>query len=1755
MRELSRDGDAYRFLFSEVDLAVFLVAEEVEDCNAAACRLLGRARDEIVGRPPREFAPPTQPDGTPSDAGGRERLQSALSGLPQWCKWQFLRADGTPVDTIAHVEAVRLDGARRVLLRVRDVSALERAEVALKETETRLQQILDNTSTAVVFAKDLSGRYLFVNRAFERILGIPQEKIVGRSTDELFQPDVAAELRANDLRVILGRHKIEVEEQVTVRGETRWLLSNKFPLFNRDGEPYAVCGIAADITDRKRTEDAVRKAALAVSGATGKQALQDLVGALCEVLGVDVALVSVFTDPEHTRMQTLAAVLDGKRLRNFDYALADSPCAGLIGRDFRFVDSGARHEMSFDTVFHAKGMDSYAAYALADSAGMPTGLIAVMNRKPMQAAERIEAMLKIFAVRVAAEIERNRAEEALRSAAVAVSGAVGDTVFAELVRALAAILEVEAAFIALPVPEASGRLRMLAFYLDGRMVDEFEYALAGTPCETVIGHGYRVYPSGLGESFPLDEHLRKLGVQSYAGFPLNDARGASIGIISVVSRKPLGNPELAESMLKIFAARAVTEIERKLAEAALRAREEQYRAIFNASADGLALFDAEARVVDANPAFCALFGYLRDELRTMSPKQLVAPESVDVCNQALASAAGGAAFQGECRAMRRDGAIFEIELRGMPMHYMGQPHRLVVVRDITGRKRADEQLRQSEERYRLLFEMESDAILLVDVESLALLDANRAAVELYACSRDELLRMKATDISVEAAETAAAIRGHSGTMRIPLRRHRRKDGTVFPVEISSNLLELGGRKILLAAIRDITERKRAEEKLRESEERYRMLFEMESDAIVVVDIDTQQYLDVNRAAVEMYGYSREELLRLKAADLSAEPEATGEAMRAGSARGGPGVMQVPLRYHRKKDGTLFPVEINASFFDLDGRRVGVAAIRDITERRMREEALRMSEEQYRAIFNASLDGMLIRSPAGEVIDVNPALLAMYGYSREELVGKNPSPVISQENEEEFRTFLGEIGAGRPHRIESRAWRKDGSAFFIDAHGSPVTYRGSPHILSVVRDATERKAGEARLRATVEAALESIIIMNARGDITEFNPAAERCFGLRRVDVLGKPLADVLIPERFRDAHRRGLAHYLETGSSHLVGKRIEVVALRGDGSEFAAELAIATAQESHGRIFVGYLRDITERKRAEEKLRESEERYRLLFEMESDAIVVVDVDTLQHLDVNRAAVELYGYTREELLRLKSTDVSAEPESTRTSMHAGSVRAGGGVVRVPLRHHRKKDGTVFPVEITANFFELDGRRIMVAAIRDITERRRAEEDRGRLEAQLRQAQKMEAIGHLTGGIAHDFNNILTSILGYIALGEERQADGGDAKLARYLEQAKLSAQRARDLIRQMLTFSRGQRGERKALSLPPILKESVKLLRSTLPATIELETDLGRAVPPFMMDPVQIEQVLLNLCINARDAMGGVGEIKVAVDLVDSDETTCASCRQRVAGRFVELAVHDSGPGIAPEVMERMFEPFFTTKEVGRGSGMGLAMVHGIVHDHRGHIVVDTSPEQGTVFRLRFAVAIGAGAGADAAAPNGDPAVRRRPQLKGRVLVVDDEQMVGEFMAELLGNWGLDVVVKHNPVEAEAWFARNPDGADLVLTDQAMPKLTGLELAARLTAMRPGLPVILYTGYGDNITNADLARCSVRTLMRKPVEPETLLAVLRANLPGTDAEAQAAAEPAADLRPGAPPRTKRASGTGARTRSSPRPRPRKGPARKPTGRRR
>jgi len=531
-----------------------------------------------------------------------------------------------------------------------------------------------------------------------------------------------------------------------------------------------------------------------------------------------------------------------------------------------------------------------------------------------------------------------------------------------------------------------------------------------------------------------------------------------------------------------------------------------------------------------------------------------------------------------------------------------------------------------------------------------------------------------------------------------------------------------------------------------------------------------------------------------------------------------------------------------------------------------------------------------------------------------------------------------------------------------------------------------------------------------------------------------------------------------------------------------ARMAHADRVEALLRIFSERVVVEIERARTETALKASEELYSSVFNSALDGIAMITTEGVV-VDVNPALVRTSGYAREDLLGHSVYEFVRD--RTKAEAFYASVRQQGKACSEGTT--TRKDGTPWDCEYRATLVHFRGRLHFLQMVRDITERKQAENARNALEAQLRQAQRMEAIGQLTGGIAHDFNNILTGLLGYVEVAKEHVESLNDPKLTRYLDRAHRSGLRARNLVQQMLTFSRGQRGQARPVDLAQITREMIALLESTLPSSIAVSKQIPERLPTTVLDPIHFEQVLLNLIINSRDAMNGVG--KLTIELMErhcSDCFCCASCRQPLDGSFVELAITDSGPGIPPEVQQRMFEPFFSTKDSGKGTGMGLAIVHGIVHEYGGHLVVKSEPGRGTTIRVLLPCEPGA-ATSPAPAPQSCAGAAARPQLTGRVLCVDDNPEVGEFMQELLESWGLVVTRFEHSVAAHDHFDSHPDDFDFVLLDQTMPGMTGLELAVQLLAARPELPVMLYTGYSDQVNEDTVKAAGIRVLIKKPLD--------------------------------------------------------------------
>ena len=516
--------------------------------------------------------------------------------------------------------------------------------------------------------------------------------------------------------------------------------------------------------------------------------------------------------------------------------------------------------------------------------------------------------------------------------------------------------------------------------------------------------------------------------------------------------------------------------------------------------------------------------------------------------------------------------------------------------------------------------------------------------------------------------------------------------------------------------------------------------------------------------------------------------------------------------------------------------------------------------------------------------------------------------------------------------------------------------------------------------------------------------------------------------------------------------------------------------------FISLVQDITERKKAEEELQLAR------FCIDHAAVAIFRVaDEGKIMDVNEHACRSLGYRRQELLGMTIFDIDPSFSPKIWVEHRRKLAAER--VRVIQAQHRRKDGTCFPIEITANYFEQDGKGFTFSFATDISSRIDAEQDREKLEAQLRQAQKMEAIGTLAGGIAHDFNNILSVIIGTANLLEF--SDGLAEADRSGLQQILTAADRARQLVKQILTFSRRGEQQRLLVNLKPVVKETFNFLKATLPSSIEVRQSIHADVGAILADPTQMQQVLMNLCTNAAHAMEsqetGVLEIGMEKAWIPPEQARFEPDVE--PGEFVKLTVADTGPGIESWVRERMFEPYFTTKRTGKGTGLGLSVVHGIVKAHGGFIKVYSEAGKGTHFHVFLPVA--EGDGKTAALKD-----TRLPRGSETILVVDDEKALTDMAQLLLEHLGYRVETRTSPLEAIEAFRANPGKYHGVITDMTMPQMNGLNLSKKLLEIRADLPILLCTGFSDAANEEKARAVGIREFAFKPLALSDFAKTLR-----------------------------------------------------------
>jgi len=557
---------------------------------------------------------------------------------------------------------------------------------------------------------------------------------------------------------------------------------------------------------------------------------------------------------------------------------------------------------------------------------------------------------------------------------------------------------------------------------------------------------------------------------------------------------------------------------------------------------------------------------------------------------------------------------------------------------------------------------------------------------------------------------------------------------------------------------------------------------------------------------------------------------------------------------------------------------------------------------------------------------------------------------------------------------------------------------------------------------------------------------------------------------------------LRLGAWDYLLKPVEDLAVLLHAVEKALERArlIRENRDYQERLEEKVLQRTEQLREANLRLRESEKKYRTLFEESRDAIFITN-DKGIFLDVNPFMLDLFGYSREEMIGLDNRNLYVNPDDGARFQEELEER---GEVKDHEVCLLKKDGAVMDCLMTVTIRRAHDGAILGSQgiIRDVTAQKR-------LEAQFRQAQKMESIGTLASGISHDFNNILIPIILHSEMIMMDNLDSGSQRA--HIEQVVKAAYRARDLVRQILTFSRESEQEKEPLGLGPVVRECIRFLRSSLPTTIEIRREIQTESATVLANPVQIHQLLMNLSTNAAHAMREKGGV-LEVGLCDADAETVAEHPNLNPGPHVRLTVRDTGCGMNSTVLGQIFDPFFTTKDRGEGTGMGLAVVHGIVEDCSGAIAVESEPEKGTAFHILLPRV------ADQAVTK-SPAQQTLSRGTERILFVDDNEAAAETIEQMLESLGYKVLVRQDGLGALEAFRKDPYGFDLVITDQTMPKMTGMSLAEEILKLRPDIPVILCTGLNERNMEGEAAAIGIRELLLKPVAMKAMAAAIRGAL--------------------------------------------------------
>ncbi len=1594
-------------------------------------------------------------------AGKTQRMESEFRARVRG-EIRWMNATGRATRD-AEGKVVRWNGA------VRDVTARRRAEQALRESEVRFRALTE-LSADWYWSQDEDLRYTYVSH---QAAAAGEEALVGKTCWELAGVTPLSTTWAEHQAVLQARMPFRDLEycRTTPDGRLEYVSVSGSPVFDLEGEFHGYQGVGRNITERKRAEEALRNSeqryALAMEAAGDGHTDWDL---RTGEHYISPRLLQICGYPPDATFRDRA-----EWVQRFPFHSEDRPkWERAVAAHFASSESHFKMELRI-VVGGEVRWTAFHFLSTRDATGTPirwTGSVGDITEQ-----KRTEEALR------ASEERYSLAMEAAEEGYVDSDVDTDQFVTSQRLNEIFGIPR-GARFI-----DRADFLKYFRFYGD----DGKKYA------DTIRGvttpGGPDRYEFEFRIVLPTGE-TRWLWTRGKVTRDVGGRARRRVGVVADVTA-------------------------RKLVEEALRTSEDRFARAVAGSYDGVWDIDFVAHSV--------YFSARTRELCGLPPGPEVVP--LDGWFDALpihpddrarrfaaveAHLSGKApVYEGEFRLLQRDGVYRWRHLHGVCVRDVdGKPLRMAgSISDVDARRRYEDALRESEERYQIAMAASESGYWDWDIPSDRYFVSARAN-ELAGFPRENTfagrgdfrarIPMHPDDWVKWEAAREELFAGTGERLAMEVRYIVRGQTRWHSLQAMCRRDHAGKVVRWTGSATDVTPRKLAEEALRESEARKSAMFETALDCIISIDEDGR-VIEFNPAAERTFGYPRAEAIGKELGDLIV-PARLREQHRRGLARylaTGKGRLlgtRVELAAVRA-DGSEFPVELSVTRIAAEGPPLFTAYLRDVTERKRGEEKLRESEARFRALTELSSDWYWKQDEHLRFTHISNYGAALGGYTDESSLGKawweleGLAPLSASWAEQK-----AVAAARRPFRdLELRRTMPDGSISYHSIGGAPVfdehgRFRGYQ---GVGRNITERKRIEEELRSRQEMlglaqkSAQAIAFEWRIGvdgpEHNRWSPELAAMYGIapRAYDGSLRQWKDLVHPEDW-PAVREALKDAQRTGEVSL-----EHRVVHGDGSVHWLHARGRMLFDAEGMPvrMVGFMHDVTQRRHAEEALRLSEERHALAVASADEGIFDWDLRS-DRAYVSQRAQELFGLPVGELwhprrewrriLTFHPEDAKLQHDSIK-ALIAGETSTYDVEFRIILRdgsHRWFRQRAVALRDAAGKAYR------MVGSIGDITERKRAEDELQRLERQLRQAQRLEAMGTLAGGIAHDFNNLLGAILGYgeMAL---RDAPKG-SRLARDLDNIIVAGERGRALVDRVLAFSRSAVGERVAVHVERVVREGLDLVSAKLPSNIELLVTLRAGRAAIIGDATQVHQVLMNLATNAVHAMPEGGTLRVSLDASHVDASRVPTLGVLApASEYLVLRVADTGVGIAPDILERIFDPFFTTKEVGTGTGLGLSLVHGIVSELGGAIDVASTGGVGSTFTVYLPRS---GDAVDARADEAPDMPRGGGQ---RVLIVDDEEPLVRLAARTLEELGYAPVSFTSSTAALAAFRADPQRFDALITDERMPGMSGSALIREVRGIRGTMPIVLMSGYVGGSATHRARSAGAEEVLKKPLSARDL----------------------------------------------------------------